>query len=537
MPTNHRRSIQQPSIGYGRWRIFFLAWLVLSAIAGAWSIATPVGAAPDEPAHIIKAAAVARGELSGKSSPDGQIVHVPAYIAYTPAQTCYAYNSLATPACAAPLSGDQSKVVISSTSAGLYNPTYYALVGWPSLIFHDDTGVYAMRIISGVLSSLFLAATVMMICGWRRRVIPLLGFIVATTPMVFFLNGVINPNSLEVTATLAAFIAVLSIVRDGGRNLVGERAIIAMIAAAIAVNTRGISPVWVAIAVLSPFVLATWPQIRRLARLTAVRIAVGVIGFATAAALAWTVLSNSLGAGLVVSPGSVAAPGVGASPLRGFAQILAGTFDYGEGLVGVFGWLDTPVPAPVFFLWAAFIGAIVFSALLVLRGRPLALAIGLVGALLLLPPITQALYITGGGIVWQGRYALALFVCVMLGLADSLAFRFPQLDPILTRRAIWLLPTLWSGAQAYSFAYALKRYGVGVPTSSWKRLLFDPIWSPPGGTIAALAAVIVILAVATMLLILLLRRTAALDQTPPGFGPAETVEADRSDSRLSPSNS
>ncbi|MBC7593156.1 MAG: DUF2142 domain-containing protein [Kineosporiaceae bacterium] len=537
MTTLHRRWSPSLNAGSRRWGIFFVAWIVLSLIAGVWSFATPIGAAPDEPAHIIKAAAVARGELSGRDSPHGQVVHVPAYIAYTPAQTCYAYNPLATPACAAPPSGDQWKVVTSSTSAGLYNPTYYALVGWPSLIFHDDTGVYAMRIVSGILSSLFLAATVMMICGWRRRVIPLLGFIVTTTPMVFFLNGVINPNSLEVTATLAAFVAVLSIVRDGGRNLVRERAVIAMVAAALAVNTRGISPLWVAIAVLSPFLLATWPEVRRLARITFVRVAVGVIGLSTAAALAWTLLSNSLGTGLVVTPDSVAAPGVGASPLRGFAQIFAGTFDYGQGLIGVFGWLDTPVPSPVFFLWSFFVGAIILSALVTLRGRALALAIGLVGALVLLPPIAQALYITGGGIVWQGRYALALFVCVITGLAESLASRFPHLDPIITRRVVWLVPAAWASTQVYSFAFALKRYGVGVPSTSWKKLLFDPIWAPPGGTIAVLAAAVVVFIAATVLLIGLLKQVAILDRMPPEQAPAKSSGSVSTDPRLSPPSS
>lgn len=534
MPTVHHASSQEPKRRNLRWRVFFVSWLVLSLIGGAWSIATPIGAAPDEPAHIIKAAAVARGELSGRSSPNGQVVHVPAYIAYTPAQTCYAYNPSLTPTCAAPPSGDQWKVVTSSTSAGLYNPAYYALVGWPSLILRDDTGVYAMRMVSSILSSLFLAASIMMICSWRRRVIPLLGLIVATTPMVFFLNGVVNPNSLEVTATLAAFVAVLSIVRDGGRNLLRERAVIAMISAALAVNTRGISPVWVAIAILSPFVLATWPEIRSLARLASVRIAVAVIGLATAAALAWTVLSNSLGAGLVVTPNSVAAPGVGASPLRGFAQILAGTFDYGQGLVGVFGWLDTPVPSPVFFLWSAFIGAIIFSAVVALRGRALALSVGLIGALVLLPPITQALYITGGGIVWQGRYALALFVCVIVGLSESLASRFPDLDPVVTRRVVWLVPTLWAAAQAYSFAFALKRYGVGVPATSWKKLLLDPVWAPPGGTIAVLAAAVVIFAAATALLIALIKRVASLDQVTPGSAPAGSADTN---AVLSPASS
>jgi hypothetical protein len=483
------------------WVAFFVSWIALSLLTGMWSLATPLGGAPDEPAHIIKAAAVVRGQFLGTTTEGGQQVSVPAYISYTGQQSCFAFNPKITADCIGPIQGDPNRTVTSVTSAGLYNPTYYLLVGWPSLLFHTDAGVYAMRIVSGILSSLFLAAAFMIISSWRRRTLPLIGFAVALTPMVFFLDAVVNPNSIEITATLAAFVGVLGIVLHPSRSLLVQRSVIVLVSAAIAVNMRGVSPLWVAIAVLIPFVLSTGAQIRDLIGRWPVRIAVIGVAVSTAAALAWTGFSNSLGAGLSSPTHHVTGLGVGASPLRGFAQIFAGTFDYGQGYVGIFGWLDTPVPPAVFFVWSVFVGGLVIAGFMFLRGRTSAFALALIGGLLLLPPTLQAIYVTGGGIIWQGRYALPLFVCVMVGVAAVLADRIPALGMPAARRLVVAITVLWLGSQVFAFVDALKRYGVGVGGNgaSWRRFFFDPSWNPPGGTLVITLAYAVICAAAALL--------------------------------------
>ena len=488
MQSNYARAPNQRS----HWMIFGLAWLVIFLMSATWAIATPIGGAPDEPAHLIKAASVARGLFLGTTTANGQLVHVPAYVAYTPAQTCYARNEQVTAACSAPLKGDPGTIVDSVTTAGLYNPLYYMLVGWPTLLVHNDVGIYLMRLASALLSSLFLAAALMMISTWKRQLLPLLGFAVATTPMVFFLNGVVNPNSVETTATLAVFVGVISMIRSPKPGLTLQRSMIVLVSAAVAVNMRGLSPLWVAIALLAPFILTSREQIATISRSTAVRAAVIGVLVATAAAMYWTVISNSLGAGINDPNHSIAVPGVGGSPIRGFAQIFVGTFDYGQGLVGVFGWLDTPAPAAVFFTWSALIGGLVLASVVALRGRALILALVLTGGLVLLPALTQAAYITGGGIIWQGRYALPLFVCVMVGLATLLSDRMTAVETRGKNRLVWLVLSGWTLAQVFALAFTLKRYGVGAVGTSWKRFLLTPEWSPPGGTILGLVACVVI---------------------------------------------
>ena len=72
----------QPS---GR-RVFWLAFTLLMVVTAAWSLASPIAAGPDENAHVIKAAAVVRGDLRGTPSPvdpgEGRVT-VPALYALT----------------------------------------------------------------------------------------------------------------------------------------------------------------------------------------------------------------------------------------------------------------------------------------------------------------------------------------------------------------------------------------------------------------------------------------------------------------------
>lgn len=485
------------------WLVFVPTLLLLSFVAAAWSLATPISGGPDEPSHIIKAASVARGELDGASAADGlQVVHVPAYAAYTWAQTCFAYQVNVVPTCAAPLAGDPGKIVAAETSAGRYNPTYYALVGWPTLIDHDASAIIWMRIVSGVMSSVFLALSLTMISTWRRRLLPTLGFAVAATPMVFFINGVVNPSSLETTATLTAFIGVLSIVQHPIRGLLAQRAAIVSVAACLAANMRGVSPLWVAIALLAPFLLVGRARLASFARMVPVRVAVIVIAAGAATAMIWTLCSNSLGAGLTPSSDPATIFGAGASPLRGFALVFVGTFDYARGIVGLFGWQDTSSPAAVYSLWSLFAGGLLLAALAALRGRALVLSATLLGLTIVLPALLQAVYITKGGVVWQGRYTLPLFVCMIVGASALLAERFPGVDASSAgRRLACLVLPLWAGGNFAAFALVLKRYGVGLEAGTWRKLLFDPSWSPPGGTILVLGlgAVSLLLAAAFLL--------------------------------------
>lgn len=476
----------RPRVLPTRWSAFAISWLLLGILSIGWAVTTPVSASPDEPAHMVKAASVARGQLVGEWSELGQVVRVPLYIAYTHSRTCTAFHPGQSADCQVELGGDTSGLVDSTTTAGLYNPVYYALVGWPTIFLGDVSGVYAMRIVSALLSSLFLAFAASIAFTLTRRAVPLAAMAIGAPPMLFFLSGSVNPNAVETTATLAVFAAMMAIVRQPDRALLGERAIILMASAAVAVNTRALSPLWVLIALAVPLFLAGWPRVRQLVRSRWVQVSIAVVAAATAFALYWTVSTAAL-------PGQSQEnfqeyPGTGTSPASGFLHMIREFFGYAQGMIGNFGWLDTPAPLVVYFTWSVLAGVLVFGGLSFLRGRALGAAIALTAAFVLVPAAIQGIYVTSGGYIWQGRYNLALFAILCYGVGQLVAERLSESGTRLTRRALAFTWAGWAYAQIVCFAIALQRYAVGAD-GTWGQVIRDPDWAAPLGNLTWLIVV------------------------------------------------
>lgn len=489
------------------WKVFGAAWVALAVLCGLWAIATPISAAPDEPAHLIKAASVVRGEFIGTPSDKGHIVQVPQYIAWTHAVTCFAFDANETANCDIEPPLDSAAIVPATTTAGLYNPIYYAVVGWPSLLFGSDAGIYAMRIVSGVFTSLFLALSFMMVSSWRRAQLPTLALAIITTPMLLFLSGTVNPNGIETTATLAVFVAMLSIVREPSQSLLAQRSVVLVVASLAAVNSRGLSPIWLAVALIAPLFLLSWPQLRALLTKRAVIAAIVGVALATTFALAWLLGTSSLTAAIGDTAAPVV-PGTGSPALYGFITTLLSTFEYGASLIGLFGWLDTAAPVGVQFLWAALIGGLLFLALTFLRRREFWVFLSIAAAFVLLPAIIQGAYVTGGGYIWQGRYNFPLFACLMMAAGTFAATHVPRISDRSFSRAITVLVMSMSLAQLYSFIVVLRRYVVGAD-QSWLDFVRAPEWMPPGGTLVVVALYVLAMAGTSYLLARELKRARA----------------------------
>lgn len=476
------------------WLVFLASWVLLSSLSILWSIATPLAAAPDEPAHTIKAASVARGQFVGDPGPEGSKVSVPQYIAFTHGQTCPANNDEVPANCIPPVPGDPAEIVGSATTAGLYNPAYYLMVGWPSLIFQDSTGVFAIRIVSGIISSAFLAIAVMMVAAWRNRRLPMVALATCITPMVLFLNGSVNPNSVEVTATLAAFVAMLSIVRYPDRSLLTQRAVILIVSAAIAANMRGLSPLWLAVALFAPFMLASREHMRELLRTPAVRVAIVSIAAAVSFALIWLRASNNFAPAVELPDDRPGVVDIGASPIVGFAKMMVRFVPHLQEMVGVFGWLDTEAPIQTYALWALLMGGLLLGSFALLRGRRLALMAVLVAALILLPALVQAAFIMTGGWIWQGRYALPLLVLVLMAAGSLLARPFEELPGFARARIAGFVCAAWAFTQLLTFVSTINRYATGSE-GSWLRMVVAPDWAPPGSAAALIVAFAVVVGV------------------------------------------
>jgi hypothetical protein len=468
-------------------------------MSSGWALASPISSIPDEPAHIVKAAAVVRGELVGAQTGDGGpllAVQVPRYIEHTNQITCFVRNLVATPKCSPAIPGDPTEIVSGLTTAGLYNPVYYAAVGWPSLLTSGFKAVYGMRLVSALLTTIFLALAFSALSRLPRNKWAIITLAAAVTPMTLFLSGSVNPNSLEY-ATTAAIVANLLLLLKGslqGRFLLVPVAA-TTIAAALLANTKALSLLWLLVVVLAVAVLGTAAELKALLRRPAVWAGAAIIGASCAYALWWVASHNSLD--------SKPFDGAGLGFDAGAEIMIDKTFLFMHGYVGQFGWLELDAPTGVMALWTAVFFSAALAGAIYGRGRYRFSAIFLSVTLLVLPILLQAVIITDQGMVWQGRYILAIFVpCLMIaGIALDNTNRKPWPAPAVP--ALNTLIIVLALCQVLTFIWVLRRYVTGLAMDiRWVEMIRNPQWQPPLGTLS----VVTVFTAATLLGAFLLLR-------------------------------
>lgn len=464
-----------------------------------WSLATPLMAYPDEPVHTIKAAAVARGQIfaeAGKSFGHGVHVQVPSYIANLQSQTCFTFQRDKPAGCAPGIPTDDNYLTIGVTSAGLYNPMYYWIVGFPSLFMSGAPAIFAMRIVSALLSALFYAAGFTALARLRHPKWPIVTAAVAMTPMVYFLASGINPNSLEIAATMAAFCGFLVVLENSNQLAVVRPAVITVGLSSIALaNTRSVSLVWLLCAVIVACLCYRWQDVKAIFRNKLVLLTVGITSIGVFLGLLWNVWMLN------------APPSAGAAPLgisnatgdipsyRAFLTMLDRSFDFVAQYIGVMGWLESSLPQGVFMFWNMLLILILLFVFLIRRWRlQLAFLIAL-AMLVLVPSAMQAVLVSSVGFIWQGRYSLPLFLIAVISAGMTFRFRhFPRGRPAesMTRLFLWGAVL----AHVYGFLYVLRRYVVGIPDyGNWQTMITVPGWQPPltweGLTILYAAALLI----------------------------------------------
>lgn len=478
-------------------------FLVLAALATLWSFASPIMAVPDEPAHAIKAAAVVRGQLQGQPSGkqgDPALVQVPQYFAELGLQVCYGFNPGKTADCAPEVNADHRTPTPALTSAGNYNPVYYLAVGAPSRILSGAPALYAMRIVSGLISAVFLTMAFAAARRMKNPQWPLIGCVVALTPMALFLSGSINPNSLEIATTASLFLS-LCVVLENTNNLSKVRGplwAVGLSAAALA-NTRALSLLWLALAVLVAVMMFGWRPLWSAVKTRLGLAMTALAGLGCALGLGWLLVADSFKS-LGGIPSAV-------TPDQAFVTMLDRTFSYTEGYIGLMGWLDTPAPKGVQMFWHFAIAA-VFLAGLTARSRRSRWALGLiVVSIVFLPAILQAQVIQEIGYIWQGRYLLALIALLVIASAVALRDRAFPVSPISRTAARWALGAVVA-AQFYAFVHTLRRYTVGIfaEHTNWSEM-WDAAWQPPLGWPALSAVYLITLTAGAVLTYRALFRT------------------------------
>jgi len=442
----------------GRWTpaIVFGAWAL---VMGLWAVANPLMTGPDEPQHIINAVAVAHGQVGRATvgSPIGRrfLVDVPDYVVQERRNACTAFHPNITAACQRPRPA-RAGMSAALTQFNNYPALYYAVVGSATYATSGLPAFVAMRVLSVLLCAAMLtAATSFLLWSrWRRRV--LLGLAAGITPMTLFLTGVVNDSGFEITAGVAAYagaIHLCTVTRPTRRARVLFAVVCLCFANARAPDVVFLPAIVVIVAVVTGARATPWWRPLRAGAVWVPVLAADLLG------LVYLVVfgpPNLLGRRPVQPVGFWAAAHVS----------LHGLSLHGHEVIGVFGWLDTPVPAPVSTLWLVAVGCLAVNAARRRAVRALVVS-GLLPIICVLgATLVEARSYNVVGLYVQTRYMLPL----LAGIPLLLLVRGGP-DPSLR---IVILSCLAAG-DLLAFQQELRRYTVGLSGPLFPR---HAAWEP-----------------------------------------------------------
>lgn len=508
------------------WRLFGAIFVVTFALIGIWSLAMPLVSGPDEAAHIVKAAGAARGEFVGrcgdsandpsgvcaKSSPFTEMYLPGFYSLIRPGGNipgtkiphhgfgCFSKRVDIPASCV--IVTPRSKYLNYSENAwtyvGRYPPLYYVVVGLPTLLGSGLWALYLMRLVSAAFSALMFSFAIFSILRYSRNRLLLMGVVIAATPMVFYLAGVINPSGIEISGALSLWTTLTILVRR--ERGVPPRALVAMttISALVLICTRSLSPLWFALIAFTVLAGASWGSVRGMLAYRDLKVAVSLVMLAGMLSVFWIVYEHST----VLNVSSKNAQSLIPSPSTSEWTILSTSFHhniyYLPGMIGVFGSFDTYSPHGTFVIWYL-IGGLAFALGLLgadLRRRIILVLFGV--GILLIPVLISSSQARKIGYVWSGRdtlpFAIGLpVVCISFIARERIARLARMLVPLVLLLA-WI-------AQTWALFAALRRYSVGDHGPQLSFLFHSP-WRPPAiGCLGALVIEAVALGIGYVLVL------------------------------------
>lgn len=496
MTTRDTTDVASPRVS-GGWRIFLPAFAVFALLSTLWALASPLYSVPDENAHVTKAVAQLHGQIIGENV-EGQpfiVVDLPDGYEYNHGVMCYLFVPESPASCEASV-GDGSGDNFFSTWVATYNPLYYYIVGWPSLLFDNAAvGIYAMRILSALLGSVLLAwAFQAGVAARSNRWMPL-GLAFVAMPMVLYFVGSVNPNGIEIAAAAALWIALLRLLErhrapaSALDSLLSTRYLwmIVTVSSILLVNARAVGPLWLIVIVATCCIAVGWRPTQALFKRGASYPWLGAIAAGSLFAGIWTLSTGALGG----QAGESDAPLVGASALTGTLVMLRKTGEWLQQAVGYFGWLDTPLPTEAYILIYVVLGVLVLLALAATDRRSMRVMIGVIALAILLPAVVQGVQVSRTGLIWQGRYGIFLYLAVPIFAAWVLSGPAGERLRFLSSRMSWLGLSLLGLYSAFAYLWVLRRYVTGTGHPSVE-LFTEPGWQPPLGWLPLVIAYVLV---------------------------------------------
>jgi hypothetical protein len=507
-------------------------WLSLTAfflMGAAWAVALPVNGTYDEKDHIVRAYAVATGQLTpSHTAIDRQGDLDPAF--RTPAGLIPTLRSIdcawsprpPRPASCQRWTNDR-RPVLTPSGAARYSPVYYLPVGVPLALAPNLTGIVLARLVSALLCALLLACAMSAAVRLGSRLLGA-GIALVCTPLAMDLSGSVNPNGLEISAGVLVFCALLALVRAPDGRLddrsVRRLTALACVGSVLLLTLRELGP---ALLVLDGGTCVLLARRGRLAALWRRRDVRWPLAAGWAAGLAFAVgwLLYSGVADVVPNtrdaqhlPLLHALGRIGTQRVPFYIKQIIGEFDYGETHVSRYAVLG----------WYLLVAALLVPCLRY-AGRRYAVVLAALGLLSFgMLVVLEAYFMPRVGWFSQGRYALPALVGIVLGAASTDGFE----RRLAARGWATGYPVALAACAAvlhlYALARVMTRFQVGIAAP------LDPFggsWRPPLGPLPPLLA-----GFAGLSLLVAAVAVGARRGVPPG-GPASTPAAVPADSSLS----
>lgn len=433
--------------------------LLAFAGLGAWAIASPVGAAPDDDFHLASIWC-SWGDREGLCAEGGTSTEREIPERLLSSSACFAQKSQQSAQC--PLNDTDTIVTERGNFAGNYPPIFYTVMG---VFAGTDIAMSTvlMRLFNAAIFVGAVTAVLALVRPGQRGPLIWSG-VVVLVPLGVFIIASVNPSSWALLAGLTVWLAIYGYFTADSRARRIALAAIAVVLAVMGAGARGDSAVYVAFAAFVAAVLS-FEKTREWLKLTLLPLGVVVIG-----AFFFLTSSQSVGAasvGVIEGPGETihdASPVVAASP---FNRLIANAMDLpwlwtgGSGTWGL-GWLDTPVPPTVWVVMIGAIFAVLFWGLRVMTARKgIVLAIGLL-ALTVIP-----LYVLWGmnervGAQVQPRYLMPLLL-IVIAVA---CYGFARDNLGISRLQAALLFAMVALANSLSLHNNMRRYISGLGDGS-----------------------------------------------------------------------
>jgi hypothetical protein len=435
-----------PSTSDGRSTIWLSAATAFAIIGCTWAFSIARYGGPDEPAHIIRATAVAHGDLLGTPVPGlepgyRQMTVPKALASGDPA--CYRHDETITAACAIAVPGTTPVAV--ATSAGTAPPWYYAIVGIATRVLSDGTGAMAYR-----MAAVLLCAAIFGYALARSRRYAGGGWMVAAfTPSAWFLIGVVGTSGIEIALITLALVEAVGRFHPSTRSASLNHVIMPL---SICLVLRPAALIDVAVVALVLIPTIDRPVTRRsLATIAWPLVAAGV------ASLAW-----SRWTGLVVDDRRTADSD---SMAEAVVRSLKGFPSTVHQAIGALGWNEFYAPPAAQAVWIAAMAMAVFWILS--RSPDRWWHARWIVAALLLPTIVEVVLHRRIGEIWQGRYSIPF---AMGGVLFAARAESPP------RRVVRGVVIATACAEVLTLWHTLRRYMVGLDGSI---TLQDGEWHPP----------------------------------------------------------